>query len=241
MNVKLAVVLLALVAASQAYVVINTWADENCNTTLVAKFITNDNYACAKRAISQKSGCDVNESIGAYYAIDYSFCGQGVEEPTFPTDWQFVKAVEGVSTCNFTDSYIAVGAPESLANEFVVIYTSNGVAVTNTTLSCANTGVITFSSCSDYLGNQVCSTFASLENNVCTADSLDSYYAIQTSCVAVPVSEPVAAPTAGPTSGPVAAPVQAPVRAPSKTPTKASAASSIVLGSAAFLSVIALF
>jgi hypothetical protein len=39
MNVKLAVVLLALVAASQAYVVINTWADENCNTTLVAKFI----------------------------------------------------------------------------------------------------------------------------------------------------------------------------------------------------------
>jgi uncharacterized protein HemY len=41
MNIKLAVVLLfALVAASQqGYVTVNTWADENCNTTLVAKYI----------------------------------------------------------------------------------------------------------------------------------------------------------------------------------------------------------
>lgn len=39
MSVKLAVVLLALVAVSQAVVVINTWADVNCNTTIVAKFM----------------------------------------------------------------------------------------------------------------------------------------------------------------------------------------------------------
>lgn len=43
MSVKRAVVLLALVAASQAYVIIDTWADENCNTSLVAKFIVSQN------------------------------------------------------------------------------------------------------------------------------------------------------------------------------------------------------
>jgi hypothetical protein len=86
------------------------------------------------------------------------------------------------------DNFETLPAPESLANEFVVIYTSNGVVATNTTLSCANTGVITFSSCSEYLGNQICSSFASLENNVCTADSLEVNYAIQTSCVAAPGS-----------------------------------------------------
>lgn len=40
MYFKLAIVLLSMVAVSQAgYFVINTWADENCNTTLVAKYI----------------------------------------------------------------------------------------------------------------------------------------------------------------------------------------------------------
>lgn len=39
MNLKFVIVLLAFVAASQAmYFVVNTWADEYCNTTLIGKY-----------------------------------------------------------------------------------------------------------------------------------------------------------------------------------------------------------
>jgi hypothetical protein len=42
MDFKLVVLVLTLIAANHAYVVIDTYADLNCNTTLIARFIVSN-------------------------------------------------------------------------------------------------------------------------------------------------------------------------------------------------------
>jgi hypothetical protein len=239
MNIKLAVVLLfALVAASQqGYVTVNTWADENCNTTLVAKYITTDLGFCPpKRAVAQVIVCE-SFSAGSYVSVDYSNCFTEVE-PAFPEGWQSVK-LGGDQACNFT-SYGWFGAPEALQNTPVaVLYPEISLPIpTNISLSCANTGVLSFSAVVADLSISLEYTLAA---GACLADSGNATWATQTSCLAPPVA-PVAEPTAAPVVAPVSAPVRAPVKAPS---TKTSAAPSIIniFGSVAVIavSIVALF
>jgi hypothetical protein len=227
MNFKIVAVLLAFVAVSQAYFVLNTWADENCNTTLIARYFTSDPTPCQrKRAIAQDSGqCEV-DNIGVYYSTDLSYC-ESATEPEFPAGWQSVRFGED-STCNYTTadaSYSFIGA-QSLENiPIAVFYLHVGYIPINATMSCADSGVLYLATC---LEGSPCLEY-SLATDACVGDAAsNSTFATQTSCVAAPVS-PVAAPIAAP----VAAPTSAPVRAPITTPATSNAASVVVFGGCA--------
>jgi hypothetical protein len=232
MNFKFVIVLLAFVAASQAmYFVVNTWADEYCNTTLIGKYWTNyEGYCIKKRFVSQDTGdCRTSPVLGdgVHYSYDSSYCTSDAE-PEVPGDWHVVKLGEH---CNYqaNDSFYGVVAAENEKNTLVAVYFGEGPSVANTTLFCADTGVLSvstcFSSCLQY----------SLANGACVGDAAsNSTFASQTTCVAVPVApvtEPTAAPVAGPTTS---TPVRAPIKAPS---TKTSVAGSIIIGSVAVVAV----
>jgi hypothetical protein len=132
MNFKFVIVLLAFVAASQAmYFVVNTWADEYCNTTLIGKYwvskssITNasilirlfilqtnyEGYCIKKRFVSQDTGdCRTSPVLGdgVHYSYDSSYCTSDAE-PEVPGDWHVVKLGEH---CNYqaNDSFYGVVA-----------------------------------------------------------------------------------------------------------------------------------
>eukprot|EP00029_Vermamoeba_vermiformis_P004890 TRINITY_DN155_c0_g1_i2.p1 TRINITY_DN155_c0_g1~~TRINITY_DN155_c0_g1_i2.p1 ORF type:complete len:244 (+),score=49.01 TRINITY_DN155_c0_g1_i2:23-754(+) len=242
MMFKLAVVILALVAvaASQSYTIYNTYPDENCNTTVVARFITADTNACdKKRSVAQESSCYSTE--GVWYTVE---CGLEAV-PALPTGWQAVQLTADAS-CNATaasdTSYLQ--APQTLTNASVLIYSPQfqSSTVANVSMSCGTDGVLAVSSCVDIPvkgGNFAACAILNLANGVCDVDNFDTNHGLQTSCVAAPVAAPVASEAPTSTQGPVAAPDAAPVKAPVKAPAKASSAS-LICGSAAFLSLIAL-
>eukprot|EP00029_Vermamoeba_vermiformis_P002246 TRINITY_DN12624_c0_g1_i1.p1 TRINITY_DN12624_c0_g1~~TRINITY_DN12624_c0_g1_i1.p1 ORF type:complete len:238 (-),score=14.74 TRINITY_DN12624_c0_g1_i1:91-783(-) len=227
MDFKLVVFVLTLIAANHAYVVIDTYADVNCNTTLIARFISN--APCSgKRAVAQQGICYGNTSIGVNYLWNTDYCSD-TTEPTFPAGWQFITL--GIErNCNYSaDLFFAFGAPQTLENIIMVALGPSGVVASNTSLSCDASGVLTFATCNEYYCYDL-----TLENNMCILDSTNTTSALQTTCVATPVStnEPM---TSGPASGPVASPVKTPLNAPG---TKTSSAASFVFGSVALLSLI---
>jgi hypothetical protein len=104
MKLKLTVLFAFFLAVSYAvpFFVIDTWPDEYCNSTIIARYVVNFPDPCLKRSVSQTlSPCERND-VGIHYTTDFSCCSSDVEPP-FPDGWQIIS-FGGNSTCDFTGS-----------------------------------------------------------------------------------------------------------------------------------------